>query len=143
MIGKTSTLSRDRALCRARLSSDVRLKMDISEFCDLAERPIELDKCSCEFEKFKSWTDAPLAQFSSLESKGRLGSETTFDTLPFPGKNYWDPDYPIAPSYYPQTDSEVWVCSACRAVFITYKETSGHSPQDRSRWVRSEIIRRT
>lgn len=134
---------RSRAPSIERVALNVRLKMNKAEFCALAERPIDPEDCSCDFERFRSWTDLPLSPTSNFESKGHLGSSNTHETLPFPGKNYWDPDYPIAPSYYPQTDSEVWVCLSCHAVFITYKETSEHSPQSRSRLVRPEIIRKT
>jgi hypothetical protein len=79
----------------------------------------------------------------SFHALGQLDDERNTDggrPAPFPGKNYWDPEYPINLNYYPQTECDVVQCRVCGGTLLTYVETSGHSPEVRIRWVQKILV---
>jgi hypothetical protein len=120
--------------------------MNHSQFRTLLEDRVPTQNCECHCDDYAAWSDAPSGFSARLETRGQLDgdpSSKSLETVPFPGKNYWDPDYPIELDYYPQTDANVLRCPDCGAIFLAYTELSGHSPQHRIRWVRPDLLGET
>jgi len=120
--------------------------MNLQEFHLSFDGVTPTGTCICRFDRYVAWSDTPKGFIETLTNKGRIEFDPprrSFETVPFPGKNYWDPDYPIALEYFPQTDAEVLQCPKCKAIFLAYTEESGHFPQHRIRWVRPELIYNT
>ena len=98
---------------------------------------------SCVRENYQAWSEKPIDLDGSFQCLGKLDDEIHTDrsrSTPFPGKVYWDPDYPINLNYYPQTECEIVQCGDCASILITYTETSGDFPQERIRWVQKHLL---
>ncbi|MEZ5299449.1 MAG: hypothetical protein R3F11_02090 [Verrucomicrobiales bacterium] len=118
--------------------------MNSYDFSALVEDWVSSKKnCRCHGERFSAWSDAPAEVMKGLEVLGALEAPAngrSFEKVQFSGKNYWDTEYPIALSYYPQTEAVVLSCPKCGAIFLSYAEESGHFPQLRLRLVRLHLI---
>lgn len=53
---------------------------------------------------------------------------------------YWSPKSKIAINFYPYHVCDVYECKECKRLFLVYTEHAGHSPDQRIRNVKKELI---
>ena len=99
-------------------------------------------QCACSYSKYRSWTDVSKSDMVGLEKLGSLcdGDYAKCTSSKLFSGNYWHENYPISLKHYPQVESDVYRCSKCGRIFLSYTELSGHFQMKRLRWVRYEIV---
>jgi hypothetical protein len=94
--------------------------------------------CACAIDSFRGWTRIPL-EFPQAEMRtvGTLIEdpyvEPTHAEYRPPGTDYWSPDAPIAPRYFPYNRCTVQQCTVCRRSCLTYVEAGGYYVEPRIR----------
>jgi hypothetical protein len=101
--------------------------------------------CACCKTALDGWQSQPLSLDESLLAKiGTLAApgddEPTFSEFLPEGTNYWSPNAPIAPRFFPYNRCDVWQCSSCRRLFLRYEEGGGYFVDRRIRAVASALI---
>jgi hypothetical protein len=102
-------------------------------------------RCDCTKTPLDGWQSQPLSlDESSLLKVGTLmpedDPEPTYAEYPSGASQYWSPDAPIAPRYFPYNRCDVWACSRCGRLYLRYTEGGGYFVDRRIRAVRAALI---
>lgn len=134
------------------------MKFDRNNFKEFAtiNKQLEIENCSSEhvltFHKiykhikwehsFKHISNAELSKNYTYLGSLRDKRIERLDYIQFNNKDgeYWSPTSKIATNFYPYHICEVFRCNECKKLFLVYVETAGHSPEQRIRLVKSELI---
>ncbi|MFW6850505.1 hypothetical protein ACODYM_04345 [Burkholderia gladioli] len=101
--------------------------------------------CDCSRTPLEGWQSQPLSlDESRLEQVGTLraddGAEPSYDEYLPDGLQYWSPEAPIAPRYFPYNQCDVWACRDCGRLMLRYVEGGGYFVDRRIRAVRAGLI---
>jgi len=55
--------------------------------------------------------------------------------------DYWSPEAPIAPRFFPYNRCNVWQCTQCSRLYLRYTEGGGYFVDRRIRAVHSALIK--
>jgi hypothetical protein len=101
--------------------------------------------CNCTRTPLDGWNSQPVSlDEGRLEEIGTLMVED--DPEPsyseyLPGDlDYWSPNAPIAPRFFPYNRCNVWQCTQCSRVYLRYTEGGGYFVDRRIRAVHSALI---
>lgn len=101
--------------------------------------------CSCCSTPLLGWTSLPVS-FPEIQLR-RIGTlirsifdEATFAEFHPAGTEYWSPEAPIAPLYYPFNRCDVWECTECARLFLRYTEGGGYFVDQRIRALTSAAL---
>jgi hypothetical protein len=101
--------------------------------------------CTCTKTPLEGWQSQPLslddAQLTEIATLMREDDpEPTFSEYRPDNVQYWSPDAPIAPRYFPYNRCGVWACSQCGRLYLRYTEGGGYFVDKRIRALRSQRI---
>jgi len=119
--------------------------LTLEQFQKLSEKHDQELECYCEYSEFLTWQNYVQLpnQFRSHghfdHKEEALDGNFRIEYHPN-GTNYGSKDAPIAVNYYPYNISEIHECLNCHAVFLTYVEIDYHSPQNKVKYVSSQLI---
>lgn len=121
--------------------------LDTAALIELARRAEAGDPgpCTCTKTPLDGWQSQPLSlDETQLREIGTLwpqdDPEPTFAEY-LPNKiQYWSPDAPIAPRYFPYNRCGVWECSVCGRLYLRYTEGGGYFVDRRIRALRLALI---
>lgn len=66
--------------------------------------------------------------------------EPTFAEYRPANVQYWSPDAPIAPRYFPYNRCGVWECSECGRLYLRYTEGGGYFVDRRIRALKAGLV---
>lgn len=104
----------------------------ISELINIVKNSIEDDT------RYYCWKKFNPNDFNSLKLVGELVSEEVHEVEYKTRINYWNENYPLALSFYPNSGSEIY--QENDRFYLIYKEFGGHIPEKRCRLIRKELI---
>jgi hypothetical protein len=101
--------------------------------------------CSCTKTALDGWQSQPLSldetQLAEIATLMREDDpEPTFAEYRPDNVQYWSPDAPIAPRYFPYNRCGVWQCSLCNRLYLRYTEGGGYFVDRRIRALTSTLI---
>jgi hypothetical protein len=121
--------------------------LDASALIKIALRAESLaaGPCNCTRTPLDGWNSQPVSlDEQHLEEIGTLVVDD--DPEPsyrehLPGKlDYWSPEAPITPHFFPYNRCTVWQCTQCSRVYLRYTEGGGYFVDRRIRAVHSALI---
>ncbi|KMQ80325.1 hypothetical protein BPMI_02419 [Candidatus Burkholderia pumila] len=97
------------------------------ELAQDAERKMRDVPYVCTKTPLDGWQLQPLSiDETMLVQIGTLTSpndpEPTYVEYPAGASQYWSPDAPIAPRYFPYNRCDIWACSKCGRLYLRYTE---------------------
>ncbi|BEU26891.1 hypothetical protein [Paraburkholderia caribensis] len=121
--------------------------VDAAALVALAQRAEENGStpCSCTKTSLDGWQSQPLSlDESQLVEVATLmredDPEPTFAEYRPDNVQYWSPDAPIAPRYFPYNRCGVWECSACGRLYLRYTEGGGYFVDRRIRALKAGLV---
>ena len=121
--------------------------VDAAALVALAQRAEENGSapCSCTKTPLDGWQSQPLSlDESQLVEVATLmredDPEPTFAEYRPDNVQYWSPDAPIAPRYFPYNRCGVWECSACGRLYLRYTEGGGYFVDRRIRALKAGLV---
>ncbi|WP_109477500.1 hypothetical protein [Paraburkholderia sp. C35] len=101
--------------------------------------------CSCTKTPLDGWQSQPLSldesQLVEIATLMREDDpEPTFAEYRPDNVQYWSPEAPIAPRYFPYNRCGVWECSTCGRLYLRYTEGGGYFVDRRIRALKSERV---
>ncbi|MBN3759866.1 hypothetical protein [Burkholderia sp. Ac-20365] len=105
----------------------------------------EAAACGCTRTPLDGWQSQPLSlDESKLVEIATLmredDPEPTFAEYRPDNVQYWAPDAPIAPQYFPYNRCGVWQCSECGRLYLRYTEGGGYFVDRRIRALKAELV---
>jgi len=94
--------------------------------------------CACCSTPLTGWASLPVffpeAQVRRIGTLilGKVDEATVAEFHP-EGTDYWAPQAPIAPRYFPFNRCDAWECSVCSRVYLRYTEGGGYFVDQRIR----------
>ena len=121
--------------------------VDAAALVALAQRAEENGSapCSCTKTSLDGWQSQPLSlDESQLVEVATLmredDPEPTFAEYRPDNVQYWSPDAPIAPRYFPYNRCGVWECSVCGRLYLRYTEGGGYFVDRRIRALNAGLV---
>jgi hypothetical protein len=121
--------------------------VDAAALVELARRAESnmADSCSCTRTPLDGWQSQPLSldetQLVEIATLMRDDEpEPTFAEYRPDNIQYWSPEAPIAPRYFPYNRCGVWQCSLCNRLYLRYTEGGGYFVDKRIRALKSGLI---
>ncbi|MFT4437228.1 hypothetical protein [Caballeronia sp. 15715] len=101
--------------------------------------------CNCTRTPLDGWNSQPVSlDEERLEEIGTLIVDDDLEPSyqeHLPGNiDYWSPEAPIAPRFFPYNRCTVWQCTQCSRVYLRYTEGGGYFVDRRIRAVNSALI---
>lgn len=121
--------------------------VDAAALVALAQRAEENGPapCSCTKTPLDGWQSQPLSldetrlvEVATLTRED--DPEPTFAEYRPDNVQYWSPDAPIAPRYFPYNRCGVWECSACGRLYLRYTEGGGYFVDRRIRALKAGLV---
>ncbi|CAN7154476.1 hypothetical protein [Paraburkholderia hospita] len=121
--------------------------VDAAALVALAQRAEENGwaPCSCTKTPLDGWQSQPLSlDETRLVEVATLmredDPEPTFAEYRPDNVQYWSPDAPIAPRYFPYNRCGVWECSECGRLYLRYTEGGGYFVDRRIRALKAGLV---
>jgi hypothetical protein len=121
--------------------------VDAAALVALAQRAEENGSapCSCTRTPLDGWQSQPLSlDETRLVEVATLmredDPEPTFAEYRPDNVQYWSPDAPIAPRYFPYNRCGVWECSECGRLYLRYTEGGGYFVDRRIRALKAGLV---
>jgi len=101
--------------------------------------------CACGIDSFRGWTRTPLefpqAQMRTVGTlMGDPYADPTFAEYHPHGTDYWSPEAPIAPRYFPANRCTVQQCTVCGRCCLSYVEAGGYYVEARVRLLDPALV---
>ncbi|WP_075645304.1 hypothetical protein [Caballeronia mineralivorans] len=102
--------------------------------------------CNCTRTPLHGWNSQPVSlDEQRLQEIGTLvvddDPEPSYREY-LPGNiDYWSPEAPIAPRFFPYNRCNVWQCTQCSRLYLRYTEGGGYFVDRRIRAVHSALIK--
>lgn len=102
-------------------------------------------ECNCTIASLQGWTRTPIDfPQAQMRSAGTLVvdpyADPTYAEYHPDGSNYWSPEAPIAPHYFPYNRCSVQQCTVCGRCCLAYVEAGGYYVEPRVRALASQRI---
>jgi len=121
--------------------------LDAAALVELARRAEKkaAAPCSCTKTPLDGWQSQPLSldetQLVEVATLTRDDDpEPTFAEYRPDNVQYWSPDAPIAPRYFPYNRCGVWECAQCGRLYLRYTEGGGYFVDRRIRALKSCLV---
>lgn len=101
--------------------------------------------CGCSIAQYTGWTRVPVSfPEDRMRTVGTLiedpYAEASFAEHHPHGTNYWSPDAPIAPRYFPYNRCSVHQCADCSRCCLRYVEAGGYYVEPRIRALQPGLL---
>jgi len=100
--------------------------------------------CGCVKSLSAAWESQPVsypeAQLTEIGTLRESDDEPTFDEYHPERTQFWSPEAPIAPRYYPSNRCDVWACTTCNRHFLRYVEGGGYFVDRRIRKLSAALL---
>jgi len=121
--------------------------LDASALTKIALRAesLAIGPCNCTRTPLDGWNSQPVSlDEGRLEEIGTLmvddDPEPSYREY-LPGDlDYWSPNAPITPHFFPYNRCNVWQCTQCSRLYLRYTEGGGYFVDRRIRAVNSALI---
>jgi hypothetical protein len=121
-------------------------RVGVDRLMELAQSSAAVTRaCACAIDTYRGWTrvpvDFPQAQMRTVATlRGDPYADPTYTEYRPHGTDYWSPEAPIAPSYFPYNRCTVQQCTVCGRHCLSYVEAGGYYVEPRIRALDPRLI---